>query len=105
MENKLIQIVEDKAHGKLPVGLEVKGKKLRDFVMRPYDVGDMFDAEAETPAFNTLAFNGQLMVRMLERVGDFEGPFTLNMLRGLKPQDWNMLRQAMTELEKLGEGD
>ena len=86
------------ASGSLPHGLEIGGKQSKAFELREYTVEDLLDAETEASVTQPLTFNAQLMIRQLVRVGDFKGPFTLNMIKRLKPADWRVLRAAQTEL-------
>lgn len=101
---KRFEIVDGKAHGNLVRGMGVPGGQASEFVMREYTVADLLAAEAEASAMTPIAFNANLMALQLERVGGFGGPFTLNMIKALKPADWQVLRAAQQELERLGEG-
>lgn len=89
--------------GTLPHGLKIDGVTHTDFEMREASVGDMFDAENDTDVTRPLAFNGQMMLRQLVRIGDFTGPFTIGMLRSLKTADYRALRGKQMELESEGE--
>ena len=89
--------------GNLPNGLVIDGTTHRDFEMREATVGDMFDAENDSDVTRPLAFNGQMMIRQLVRIGTFTGPFTVGMLRSLKPADYRTLRAKQMELESEGE--
>jgi phage FluMu protein gp41 len=89
--------------GNLPNGLVIDGMAHRDFEMREASVGDMFDAEGEADVMRPLTFNGQMMLRQLVSVGTFTGPFTMGMLRSLKPADYRTLRGKQMELESEGE--
>lgn len=89
--------------GTLPHGLKIDGVTHRDFELREATVGDMFDAENDSDVTRPLAFNGQMMLRQLVSVGTFTGPFTMGMLRGLKPADYRTLRNKQMELESEGE--
>lgn len=91
--------------GPLPGGFLAEGVTHDTFTMRAADVGDLLDAELESDVTRPLGFNAALMVRQLVRVGTFEGPFTLNMIRRLKPKAWRQLRAAQSELDALGEGE
>lgn len=89
--------------GKLHYGFKVKDVVHKDFAMRISTAGDMFDAEQSVPPARPLAFNAELMCRQLVRIGSFEGPFTLGMLRPLRPTDFSILRAAQLQAEELGE--
>lgn len=96
---------DGRVFGSLPVGLSISGVLQRDFVMREALVEDLLDAEMEADVSRPLNFNAQLLVRQLVKVGNFEGPFTVGMIRRLKPADWRVLRAAQSEIDALGEGD
>ena len=91
--------------GILPNGMKIDGVTHREFELREASVGDMFDAENEADVTRPLTFNGQMMLRQLVSVGTFKGPFTMGMLRGLKPGDYRALRGKQMELEIMGEAD
>lgn len=91
--------------GTLRVGLSINGVLQSDFEMREATVDDLLDAELEADVTKPLNFNAQLMVRQLVRIGSFEGPFTVGMIRRLKPVDWRILRAAQSEVDDLGEGE
>ncbi|HEX7124681.1 MAG TPA: hypothetical protein VF406_02755 [Thermodesulfobacteriota bacterium] len=91
--------------GTLPKGLKIGGEVHRAFVLREATTQDYFDAETEVPTERFLTFHAALLCRQLVRVGTFEGPFTLAMLGTLHPADFDVLRQAQRELERLGEGE
>lgn len=97
--------INDQCHlvGPLPNGITLLGKKHFDFEMREALTGDLLDAELEADVTKPLHFNAQLMVRQLVRIGDFQGPFTVNMLRDIRPASWRILRSAQQELDALGE--
>jgi len=91
--------------GELPHGLVIDGVTHRNFEMREANVGDMLDAEFEADVNRPIAFNGQMMLRQLVCVGTFRGPFTMGMLRGLKPADYRALRAKQMELDMQGEAE
>lgn len=91
--------------GPLKHGMMIGGVLEKDFQMREPETGDLFDAEADAGVHLPLSFNAQLMLRQLMRVGEFSGPFTLNMIRSLKPADFRILRAAQMELDALGEAE
>lgn len=97
--------VDGKVCGDLRYGLTIDGVMMKPFVMRDATVDDLLDAETEADITKPLNFNAQLMVRQLLRVGTFEGPFTLNMIRRLKPADWRILRAAQSEIDAQGEAE
>lgn len=89
--------------GTLPHGLQIDGTLHTEFEMREASVGDMFDAEGDADVTRPLAFNGQMMLRQLVRIGTFTGPFTVGMLRRLKTADYRALRAKQMELDSEGE--
>lgn len=89
--------------GILPHGLKIDGVAHVEFEMREANVGDMFDAESDSDITSPLTFNGQMMLRQLVRIGTFDGPFTIGMLRSLKTGDYRALRAKQMELESEGE--
>lgn len=91
--------------GTLKHGLKHGDAVHKDFELREATTGDMFDAEQDAPPDTPLAFNGALMCRQLIRIGTFEGPFTLGIIRKLKAVDYGILRAAQMEADKLGEAD
>ena len=90
--------------GTLKVGMSINGIVHTDFELREAMVDDLLDAENEADVTKPLNFNAQLMVRQLVKVGTFEGPFTVGMIRRLKPTDWRILRAAQSEVDDMGEG-
>lgn len=91
--------------GPLRHGMTIEGNLHKTFELREATVDDILDAETEADVTKPLNFNAQLMVRQLLRVGSYEGPFTLNMIRRLKPVDWRILRAAQSEVDDMGEGE
>ena len=86
--------------GTLKDGLMFKGQPQFEFDMRPIQTtGELFDAEMEANGVdNQLSFQGALLARQLVRVGDCQGPFTLQQIRALSPRDWTILRTAQATL-------
>jgi phage FluMu protein gp41 len=89
--------------GVLPHGLSISGTLHQAFTLREVSVGDMLDAEADADVTRPLTFAAHLLLRQLVRVGSFEGPFTINMIRSLKPTDFRALREKQAELDAQGE--
>lgn len=104
-EKKTYVIEGGVAKGKLKRGFQIGETKHLDFELREYTVADLIDAEAETHVTQVIAFNAQLMVRQLIRIGDFKGPFTVGQIKTLAPVDWRILRAAQMGLESLGEDE
>lgn len=89
----------------LPGGLLINGTKHTDFELRQADVGDMIDAEEDADVSKPVTYNTALLCRQLVRVGTFDGPFTMALLRRLTPAGFMRLRDAQKELDALGEDD
>ena len=90
--------------GPLRHGVTIEGTVHKSFELREATVEDLLDAESEADVTKPLAFNAQLLVRQLIRLGSYEGPFTINMIKRMKPVDWRILRAAQTEVDAMGEG-
>ncbi len=91
--------------GTLPHGFMYKEKLQTEFEMGEVKTaGELFDAEQESGGIqNELGFNASLMARQLVRIGECEGPFTLQQIRGLKPADFQALRIAQVKLNRVEE--
>jgi phage FluMu protein gp41 len=91
--------------GTLRFGLKIGEKVHKEFTIREASCDDMFNAEAEAHAVNTpLTYEAAMIARQLLSVGSYEGPFTVGVLRSLKPHDFALLREAQAELDaRLGE--
>lgn len=89
--------------GPLKYGFSIDGVLYKDFELREATVDDLLDAEMEADITRPLNFSAQLMVRQLVKVGNFEGPFTVGMIRRLKPADWRILCAAQSEVDDMGE--
>lgn len=98
-------IGDGQVQGALRHGLSIDGAPHKAFVLREATVDDLLEAELEADVTKPLNFSAQLMVRQLVKVGSFEGPFTLGMIRRLKPTDWRILRAAQSEVDALGEDE
>jgi len=90
--------------GPLIKGIEIAGVLHKTFKLREATVDDLLDAEMEADVTRPLNFNAALLTRQLVSMGSFEGPFTLAIIRRLKPADWRVLRAAQSEADALGEG-
>jgi len=90
--------------GKFTKGMKVGKETHMDFELREMTTEDMLDAEMEVSSSKPMNFNTELAVRQLVRVGSYEGPFTVGMIRKLAPPDFHALRAGLVEVGKLGEG-
>lgn len=91
--------------GPLKHGLLIAGALQKDFKLREATVDDLLDAELEADVSKPLNFNAHLLARQLVLAGTFEGPFTVAMIRRLKPIDWRILRAAQSEIDDQGEDE
>lgn len=90
--------------GQFKKGMKVGKDVHMDFELREMTTEDMLDAELEVSSATPMNFNAELAMRQLVRVGNYEGPFTVNMVRKLAPVDFHLLRAGLVEVNKLGEG-
>lgn len=91
------------ATGTLKKGIKIGSEQHKSFVMREINTGDLLDAEREATTDTALNYNAAVLVRQLVKIGSFEGPFTIGMIRALPPGDFNTLREAQAELSIAGE--
>jgi phage FluMu protein gp41 len=95
--------------GTLKHGFTIGGIAYTWFEMREPTTAELLDAEQGAPASQPLNFNAHLMALQLVEVSTadggrkFTGPFTIGMIRNLKPADFWALRRAQQELDDLGE--
>lgn len=91
------------ATGTLKHGIVIGSTVHREFVLQEANAGDLLDAEQSADTSKSLGYSVALLARQLQKVGTFDGPFTLAMLRALKQHDLVMLREAQAELDIVGE--
>lgn len=90
--------------GPLKFGIMIEGELHKNFQIREALLDDLLETEQVVDLIKPLNFNAELMARQLVKMGSFEGPFTVGMLRHrMKPADWRILRAAQTELDAVGE--
>ncbi len=92
-----------RVEGDLKHGLRIGEKLHTHFAVGAADTGDLFDAEEQIPASRPLAYRAALLTRQLEYIGDYRGPFTLDMLRKLHPVDFGLLVDAQVSVDEQGE--
>lgn len=94
---------------KLPHGLDIGGKRYREFQLREAVVRDMIDAEDMVPGAGEIKYSTALLTLQIQRVRDkgaeFEGDLTMSMLGGLTPIDFVELRKGQTALETMALDD
>lgn len=89
--------------GKFKKGMKI-GKELHmDFELREMTTADMLDAELEVSSGKPMNFGAALASLQLVRVGSYDGPFTLKMVRSLDVEDFNILRTGLDKVSELGE--
>lgn len=86
-------------------GLKVDESMQKEYELREATVEDMLDAEMEAGVDTPLNFSAQMLVRQLVSIGTFNGPFTIGMIKKLKPMDFRKLRTTQMELDALGEAE
>lgn len=89
--------------GKFKKGMKIGKETHMDFELRQMTTEDMLDAEMEAPTSRPMNYNAALASLQLVRVGTYEGPFTLKMVRALHPLDYNELRDGLNKVAELGE--
>lgn len=90
----------------LPAAWNVGGQVAKEIEMRPPLLGDLLEAEKEAnPALQPNAFNVALACQTMVRAGTFTGPFSIAQFKSMKPRNWNVIRDAMSEAELLGEDE
>lgn len=89
----------------LKKGITFQGRSLLKVTLRAPSLGDMMDAEADATIANPVSYRTALLARVIEQADDFTGPFTMKMLRGISPTDYNLLANALGEFDAEGEDD
>ena len=83
-------------------GVEIGGVIAKSVEMREATTGDMFDAEALASPDRSMAYRGALMACQITKLGDVPGPIDFEVIRRLTPEDFAILADTQTELERLG---
>ena len=86
-------------------GLQIGDVVHKDFELREPTTGDLLDAEADSDLSKPLGFGAALLARQLVKIGTFEGPFTIGMIRRLHRRDFGILMAAQRELDRQGESE
>jgi phage FluMu protein gp41 len=87
----------------LPFNWKVGGKEVREIEVRPSTMEDVCDAEREQSPMQPNAFNLQMACRQIVRAGEFTGPFVVSHFKALRPHQFGVIAQAMSEADALGE--
>lgn len=88
--------------GQFKKGMKVGKDVHMDFELREMTTADMLDAELQVPAGKPINFSAALASLQLVRVGSYDGPFTLKMVRALGPDDFNALRAGLNAVAEMG---
>ena len=88
--------------GQFKRGMKVGKDVHQEFELREMTTADMLDAEMEVSAGKPMNFSAALASLQLVRVGSYDGPFTFKMVRGLHPDDFDVLRTGLNEVAALG---
>lgn len=91
--------------GTLPHGFKVGEETHKEFEIREPSTADLLDAESDADATKPLNFGAALLARQLVRIGTFEGPFAIALVRRLHRKDFAALMAAQRELDAQGEGE
>lgn len=75
----------------------------RDFELHEARAGDLMDAELSADLSKALNFSVALLAKQLVKLGTYEGPFTVGLLRDLRGHDLHTLREAQAEFDIVGE--
>lgn len=86
-------------------GLKLSGVRQKKICMRPFNAGDMIDAEDSAPVTKQLAYNTALAALIIKKFGTFDGTVTYGMLRRLSPRDLNLVHSKLGELEAIAGED
>lgn len=78
----------------------IAGVEHKDFELRESITDDIFKAEQKVSVDKTVTFDGALICCQLVRVGDYDGPMTLELLGTAKPDVFAALRAALTDVER-----
>lgn len=89
--------------GEFKKGMKIGSSTYKEFELREMTTADLLDAELISPSNKPLNFNAAMASLQLVRVGDYTGPFTLNMIRALHHKDYDVLVEGLNEVAKLGE--
>lgn len=99
-----IKVIDDKIHliDHLVHGLTIAGVAHKQFEIRESNVADLFAADELASAAHLNRYDAAVLCQQLVRIGDYTGPFTLEILGKLKQVDFEILRAAMVEVELAG---
>lgn len=91
--------------GQLKHGLKVGDAVQKEFEIRPMTTGDLYDAEDMAPPDKSIKFAHSLLCCQLVRIGTFNGPFTLDVMRKIKPSDIGLMQEVRLAMAEEGEGE
>ncbi|MGH6714747.1 MAG: hypothetical protein ACREDC_01015 [Bradyrhizobium sp.] len=88
--------------GELFHGLKIGDTVHKHYVLREATTADLIDAEEDAPVSRQIAYQASLVARQTQKLGTFEGPLTMEMVRKLHPDDFNALVEAQQSLGAAG---
>lgn len=91
--------------GQFKKGMKVGKETHKEFELREMTTEDLLTAELEIGLDKPMNFKAQLASLQLVRVGTYDGPFTVSMIKALNPVDFRILTdQGLNGVSALGEG-
>lgn len=84
-------------------GIAFQGRQLKTILLHAPCLGDMMDAEQDSTVANPISYRTALLCRVIDKADDFEGPFTMGMLRSISPTDYNLLATELAGFDAEGE--
>lgn len=99
-----ITVIDDKIHltDSLVHGLTIGDNTYKKFTLRESTAADLFAADEIASAHHVNRHDAAVLCQQLVCIGDYDGPFTLEILGKLKQVDFEILRAAMVEVELAG---
>lgn len=91
--------------GTLPLGLKIGEQVHKAFELRPLETGHVYDAEDMVDPSKPIKFAGALLCQQLVRIGTFEGPFTLELMRKIDPKDVAAMQDVRMAMASEGEAE
>lgn len=91
--------------GTLKHGLQIGETLHKDYELRERTTRDMFAAEEAAPASKNFTYSAALAGRQLVRLGELSGPFDLEFMAKLHPEDVVDLIEKAGRPSELGKND
>lgn len=89
--------------GQFKKGMKVGSETHKEFELREMTTEDMLNAELMADSGKPMNYNAAIASLQLVRVGTFDGPFTVKMVRSLAPADFHRLSDGLNKVAALGE--